>query len=190
MDALSPHDEKDLLQKMRDGDEHAFEILYHRYKGLLYAHAFKKVGDRDEVMDIVHDVFAGLWERRDALSITNLSAYLYNAVRYKIIDRLSKSQSAATYMHSLSAFAAAYVANADHLVRERMLRELIAKEIASLPPRMREVFELSRNEGLSHKEIAGQLNLSEQSVRSHIKNALKILRLRIGYFLLFTTFLN
>jgi len=53
-----------------------------------------------------------------------------------------------------------------------------------LPPKMRTVFELSRKEGLSHKEIAEQLNITEQSVRSHIKGALKILRPRLGFIIL------
>lgn len=177
-------DEKLLLEHLRQDDEQAFEVLYHRYKGLLYVHALKKLDDRDEVMDIIQEIFAALWEKRHHLHIaTSISAYLYQAVRYKVIDRLNKSQSAKRYLDSLEDFAKDYQW-ADYRVRERMLRDLIEQEIADLPPKMRQVFDLSRKEGLSHKEIADLLGISEQGVRSHIKHALRLLRVKMGVYLL------
>ncbi len=68
----------------------------------------------------------------------------------------------------------------DHLVREKQMKAIIEREISKLPKKMRIVFELSRNEHLSHKEIAETLNLSEQTVTDQIKKALKILRTRMG----------
>lgn len=180
----------DLLRMLREGNETAFSILYHRYTGLLYIHAHKKLGEREVVLDILQEIFTELWERRQLLEITHLPAYLYQAVRFKIIDYLGKSNRAKRHLDSLSDFVRTYSDNTDHRVRERIFADIIQQEIASLPPKMRRVFELSRMEGLSHKEIATMLELSEQSVRSHIKNALRILRGRLGFHFLLLLLLN
>ncbi len=183
---LSITDEKELLQKLWDGDRLAFEIIYHRYKGLLYVHASKHLKDQEEAKDIVHDIFSNLWQNRATLHIQDsLTAYLYQSVRNRVINHQLKSKRADAYMSSFQGFLDQFQGNTDHLVREKMLSDLIEQEIASLPDRMRKVFELSRKEGLSHKEIAEQLHITEQSVRSHVKGALKILRLRLGVVLLF-----
>lgn len=174
-------DEKDLIKKLQNGDRLAFEIIYHRYKGLLYVHASKQLKDQEEAKDIIHDIFSNLWQNRNTLSIReNLTAYLYQSVRNSVINVQLKSKRADEYIDSLHVFINHVQGDTDHRVREKMLVELIEQEIAALPPRMRSVFELSRKEGLSHKEIAQQLDISEQSVRSHVKGALKILRLRLG----------
>ena len=68
----------------------------------------------------------------------------------------------------------------DHRIREKQLTELINKGIADLPDKMREIFELSRKNSLSHKQIAAQLNLSEQTVKKQVNNALRILRTKLG----------
>ncbi|MBD1420172.1 RNA polymerase sigma factor [Sphingobacterium chuzhouense] len=189
MSALPFNDEKNLLHKLQEGDRLAFEIIYHRYKGLLYVHASKHLKDQEEAKDIIHDIFSNLWQNRTALHIQeNLTAYLYQAVRNRVINQQLKSQRADEYIDSLQGFIDHVQVDTDHRVREKMLTALIEHEIASLPPKMRMVFELSRKEGLSHKEIAEQLNISEQSVRSHVKGALKILRLRLGILFIFIYF--
>ncbi|MNE57830.1 RNA polymerase sigma factor [compost metagenome] len=73
----------------------------------------------------------------------------------------------------------------DYLIRHNDLSALIEKEIAALPRRMREVFELSRKTNLSRKEIANELNLSEQTVKSHMHHALRILKTKLGALIVF-----
>jgi RNA polymerase sigma-70 factor (ECF subfamily) len=70
----------------------------------------------------------------------------------------------------------------DHLLRNNQLQLLIEKEIGYMPSKMREVFELSRKQHLTHKEIAAQLDLSEKTVRNQVNNALRILRARFEWF--------
>lgn len=185
MDKFPVADERELLLKLRDGDRTAFEIIYHRYKGLLYVHASKYLKDQEEAKDIIHDIFSNVWQSRETLHIQgSIAAYLYQSVRNRIINHQLKNKKADEYIGSFQRFLNNFQAETDHLVREKMLLERIEQEIASLPLKMRTVFELSRKEGLSHKEIAAQLNITEQSVRSHIKGALKILRPRLGFIIL------
>src|SRR5690606_4001178 len=101
-------------------------------------------------------------------------------VRNRVVNYQIKNNRDSQFIQAFTQHISNYQNSTDFLVREKMLTELIEKELEYLPPRMRAVFNLSRKEGLSHKEIAEQLQISEQSVRSHIKNSLRVLRLRLG----------
>lgn len=173
--------DNELAELLRSGDRAAFTEIYNRYKWLLHTHAYKWMQDREEAKDIIHELFAALWTKRESLSFPdNLSAYLYTAVRNRIFNVISHQKVASQYLNSLQAFIDEEQAAADHLVREKQMTLLIEKEIAALPAKMRAVFELSRKEQLSHKEIAEKLMLSEQTVRKHVQHALKILRVKLG----------
>lgn len=174
----------DLSNLLRNGDRLAFAEIYARYKWLLHAHAYKWMSDREEAKDIIHELFSDLWDRhRSIIFSTTLSGYLYASVRNKILNRVAHKKVASNYVNSLQEYINRGEAQTDHLVRENQLKAIIEKEISNLPLKMREVFELSRKAGISHKEIAQQLDISEQTVRKHIQHALKILRVRLGIFL-------
>ncbi|WP_233260621.1 sigma-70 family RNA polymerase sigma factor [Pedobacter sp. HMWF019] len=83
----------------------------------------------------------------------------------------------------MSRFAQDWEGTTDYPIREKQLQFVIDREIAGLPEKMREVFLMSRVSNLSHKEIAAQLGISEQTVSTQIKRALKILRSRLGLML-------
>lgn len=170
----------ELTALLQAGDEQAFAEIYHRYKRLLYLFAFKRLGDREEVTDIVQDVFLSLWQNHASVQITyTLSTYLHSAVRNKIVDRLARKQVSQRYIESFEIFREAAVNATDHLVRSKELEAIIEKEIAALPPKMRQVFELSRKTNLSRAEIAQELGLSEQTVKSHVQHALKLLKVSL-----------
>jgi RNA polymerase sigma-70 factor (family 1) len=169
-----------LLQALQLGDQLAFKSLYNKYNGLLYVHAYKKLGDRELVKDIIQEIFLNIWEKRSTIVVQeSLAAYLYQAVRFKVIDLISAKYAIEKYIHFQS-FLDSQTTPADYLTRESILTSIIKKEVDSLPPRMREVFFLSRSEHLSHQQIAEKLGITTQSVRSHIKNALRILRVNLG----------
>jgi len=167
------------------GDDHeAFAELYERYFNILYIHAMKKLRDKDEARDLVQDLFVHLWSRRGSLGQhKNIANYLYASVRNRVLNLVAHKQVADKYLLSLIVDDMRIEAITDHRVRETQLAGMIESEISALPPKMREVFELSRKLNYTHKEIAMQLNLSEQSVRSHVKGALRILRTKFSTFI-------
>jgi RNA polymerase sigma-70 factor (family 1) len=172
--------DQELLTLLRAGDESAFTEIYQRYFNLLYRYAYKKLRDQDLAKDILHDFFAGLWGKRDTIPlINNLSAYLFTVINRKLIDHFLHQQVAAKYVDSFAAFLGNEEGKTDHLIREKQLMAAIEAEISALPPRMREVFELSRKQHLSHKEIAEHMEISEKTVDRQISNALSILRSRL-----------
>ncbi len=174
----------ELIALLKEGDKGAFAAIFDQYKSLLFSHVYKKIRDREEAKDIVQEVFASLWAKRAQINDqSNLGGYLMLAVRHKVLDLVGHKHVEERYFSSLSDFATAQNNNADHRVRENQLRLLIEKEIEALPSKMREIFLMSRVGQLSHKEIAGQLNISEQTVTTQIKRALRVLRVKLGLML-------
>jgi RNA polymerase sigma-70 factor (ECF subfamily) len=182
--AYGSFSDSELLTLLREGDASAYTVIYNRYFEELYIHACQRLHDRDEAQDVIHELFAALWNKKETLEIkSSLAAYLYTSVRNRIMDVIAHQQVETKYVSSLQNFIETGYCITDHQVRERQLTALIEKGISELPPKMREVFELSRKHVMSHKEIAIQLNLSEQTVRKQVNNALKILRLKLGMML-------
>lgn len=173
-----------LAALLSEGDELAFNEVFKRYSDVLYRHAYNKLRDTDDAKDLVQDLFAALWNQRATFSgETNLSGYLYASIRYKVINKQVRDKRIAESDVQLMAELREQADFADYRVREKELSQLIESETARLPRKMREVFFLSREEHLNHKEIAERLNLSPATVRKQVQNALRILRVKLGAFL-------
>jgi RNA polymerase sigma-70 factor (ECF subfamily) len=171
----------ELVALLKEGDQYAYTEIYQRYKTLLYVFALKRLEGADESKDLIHELFLALWARRAELVITgSLSSYLYTAVRNRIIDLVARREVSDRYIQSFQHYIDKGENNTDHLVRHKELLALIENEIAALPPKMRQVFELSRKTNCTRKEIAERLGLSEQTVKSHMQHALKLLRGKLG----------
>lgn len=175
----------ELAGLLRNGDHAAFTEIYDRFFGVLYMHALHRLRDTDEAKDIVQELFTSLWLKHETLSCTNLSNYLYTAVRNRVLNNIAHHSVEARYMAALPSTVNTDSCLADHRLRERQLAAIIEEEINALPAKMREVFLLSRKEHLSYKEISDRLGITEQSVRSHVKNALRILKVRLGVVIYF-----
>lgn len=188
MRPYSKHTESELMALMISGDHHAYLEIYDRYKTPLQQHAWKKLGHAQDVQDVIQDMFTELWIKREALQLTTgLANYLFTAVRNRSLNQIYKRRKEVPYLDSLEEFIREGNYLIDLQVREREFRELIEKEIDNLPPRMQEVFRLSREEGLSHKQIALRLGTSEHTIAKQMTNVLKVLRKKLGpfYFIIF-----
>lgn len=183
MAALANLSDQDLAVLLKDGDHGAYEEIYKRYHVLLYLYAYKKLKDKEAAKDLIQEVFLNLWNKRQTYTIeTQLAGYLYRTVRNRAFDIFAHQKVAQQYIDSLQTHLNTDTATTDHLLREKEIQTIIDNEIALMPKGMREVFELSRKHYLSHKEIATQLNMSEEAVNKQIKRALRTLRVRLGLF--------
>lgn len=186
MDAIKTLSDAELVDLLKSGDRVAYTEIYDRYILILLNHAYNKTRDREEAKDVVHEVFTTLWAGRENFNCQyNLSGYLYTAVRNNILNQVVHNNVKDKYLASIARFINNHNNQVitDHLVREHQLSIIIEKEIAELPPKMRQVFELSRKQHFSHKQIAEKLDISEQTVSKHVTNALRILRVRLGVFI-------
>lgn len=179
-----------LYQLLQEGDHAAFTEIYDRYFPLLYIHANKKLNDEEQAKDVVQEVFATLWFKRNIdIQIKNLAAYLFTATRNKIFDIFAHEKVKTNHLDSLTEF---YEQSGpiptDHRIREKELKDYIQKQIDALPAKMKRIFEMHRLEDLSYKEIAEQLNTSENNVSKQVNNAMRVLRTKLGM-LIFILFL-
>lgn len=173
--------DQELTALLKEGDQTAFAMIYQRYYRVLFIHALKKLQDEEEAKDIIQELFTTLWVKRETvLQDTNFTAFLYTIVRNRVLDYYAHKTVSTKYIDSLQQFLDKDPIAADDGIHEKELLEFIQTEIAALPPKMREVFQLSRNENLSHKEIADKLGISEQTVSKQVSNALKTLRQKMG----------
>lgn len=171
----------ELTDLLKSGDRNAFAEIYNRYRFILHNHAWNKIRNKEESEDLVHEVFSMIWAKRQTINIgSNLSGYLYSCIHNQFLNKIVHKNVRTKYIDSIAAFSETGPVVTDHRVRENMLRAIIEKEVAQLPPRMREVFELSRKQNLNHKEIAEIMGISEQTVKKQMNYALNILRKRLG----------
>ena len=167
-----------MLEGLRNGNEPAFTLIYKRYWQKLYVVAFYRLGSRQAAEDVVHEVFASLWKNRTSAGIRSLYAYLAAATKYAVFAELAKQKKEASRIPTVE------IAD-DQAIDGRFLQKMIAEEINRLPDKCRLVFRYSRQSGLSNKEIAGELGISEKAVEKHISKALSRLRLQLRHFLSF-----
>lgn len=168
-----------LLQGIRQGDAAAFKVLYDRYWQRLYVKACARV-DRNEAKDIVQEVMTTLWRRRnDVFTFEDgeIGRYLFTAVKYRVISHYAYGAGAAVIPNAdVFELPAVEAAAASSSLEAKEFSEFIETEIRALPPRMQEIFRLSREEELSIADIARRLNLSEQTVKNQLTEALRRLR--------------
>ena len=179
----------ELLAWIKEDNAQAFATLYERYKGVMFLHAYRLLGDEDEAKDALQELFTKLWIKRQELELrSSLSAYLYTALRNQILTAISHQKVVDKYIGSLQQFLEEGCCVTDDWIREKELKEQIEREVALLPAKMRKVFELSRNLNLSYKEIAFELDISDKTVKKQMNNALRILKHKIYLILAFLFF--
>lgn len=178
--------DNELIALLRKGNAAAYTEIYDRYFQLMFVFAYKKLQDEELAKDFVQDLFTKLWANAQDLKLEgNLAQYLYISLRSRMLDYFAHLKVQNKYIDFLADFSEGQVVGqTDHLIREKQLASYIELQIAKLPPKMREVFEMSRKRHLSNREIAQQLGTSESSVSQHISAAVKILKTKINFFLL------
>lgn len=186
MAAFNEMNDWELLALLRAGKHAAYVVIYKRYWAILFRHALKMLKDDEEAKDVVQDVFTVLWTKGADLNVNvNLSSFLYSAIRNRVLDLIAKNKVRGNYLAQLDRFIDNGSFSTDDLIREKELAANIEAEIAHLPTKMREVFELSRKANFSYKQIAQELGISDNTVKKQINNALKILKLKFGIFIFF-----
>ncbi|WP_164111839.1 MULTISPECIES: RNA polymerase sigma factor [Sphingobacterium] len=164
-----------LLLKMKN--EGAYTEIYVRHWHSLYLHAYKILENEEEAKDVIQELFITLWDKSDHLEIkTNLRAYLYVSARHRILNRIRKNKIGTAFIDTIAESLNDIDNSTIEAISERELMTIIDEEINLLPPRMKQVFEMSRKEMMSNKEIAARLGTSESTIKKQISNSIKQLR--------------
>ncbi|WP_121809297.1 RNA polymerase sigma factor [Mucilaginibacter kameinonensis] len=175
--AYTVYNDAELTDLLRSGDELAYTEIYRRYWRLMYAHIYKMLRDEEDSKDILQELFGTLWTKADKIPAQgNLAGYLYVSARNMVLNHIRQRKFRNDYLSSLAQFANEANKDTLHYLEERDLLAAIDREIEALPPKMRQVFEMSRKQNLTHKEIAESLGTSEETVKKQIHKSLKRLR--------------
>jgi RNA polymerase sigma-70 factor (family 1) len=171
-----------LLKLLRQDGLEAFEEIYRRYWRRLYSMSYKRVQSREVAEELVQDIFASLWMAKEKTVIENLSAYLFSAVKYKVINHLAKEMSRRAYADQLLS-----VAKSENSTEETVLLDdlegALQKAIGKLPAKRQMIVKLHRQENLSIKQVASQLGISEKTVENQYGKAMKMLKLNLKHFI-------
>ncbi|MDN5202119.1 RNA polymerase sigma-70 factor [Fulvivirgaceae bacterium BMA10] len=173
-------DDHELLNLLSQNNDFAFEEIYNRYWEKLIRNALNIIEDKDTCKDILQEVFVNLWQRRSLVRINNLSAYLFRAVKLKVLEHLRNGNITQKHLNKINTIS--FANNTEDQIRLKDVEVAFDKSVSRLPDRCKEVFQLSRFEHLSNKEIAGRLNISIKTVEGHITVALKHLHKDLGEF--------
>lgn len=185
--ADSDHSERDRqwAEGIRAGDRTAFQALFHEYHAALCAFAQQYVQSSTVAKDIVQDVFLQVWEGRSRFDPAGtVRAYLYSAVRNRTINHYEHQQVEEKHAETVARPPddGPYTAPLNQLSYEE-LEEHLQKAIREMPQRRRQVFVLSRVHRLTYKEIAETLDVTSNTVHTHIKRAMAFLRERFSAYL-------
>lgn len=177
------YDENVLISQLRQGDEVAFERLYNRYWEKLLTLAYHRTGSMETAKELLQEVFANLWRRREQLHIqTTFAAYIFSAMKYTILDFIRSQAVKEKYIEAIKKTAIESDNSTIHLMAYDELSTIIEKEICKLPEKCQQVFRLSRMEHYSNKEIAEKLHISPKTVENQITKALRVLRANLQEF--------
>ena len=169
--------EKQLLSQIKKSHVGAYKSIFDIYYRDLYFFARKFLENREVAEEIVQDVFIALWENRAVLNIEkSLKSYLFTSVKNRSVNYLKSRINNIRFVEIDRAESADQSVIADSSLELQELNDLIQKAISSLPPRCREMFHLSRNSGMTYQEIADNLNISKETVKSQISEAIRKIR--------------
>lgn len=160
-----------MLARIAEGDQSAFRALFMHWHQLLAGYVLRITESREMTEEIVQDVFMKIWTVRETMpSIRHFKHFLLVVSRNRAYDIMKKQLREAACRR---AWEKAYVPEPTLTEQEHELfrLSLIDQAIESLPPRRKEVFLLSRGERLTYQEIAARLNISRESVKTHVKLA-------------------
>ncbi len=184
--------EKNIIESLRKGDEHAFELLFKMYFKKLCVYANNYLYNKEESENIVKDAFVKIWERRsDLLVDSSLSGYLYTTVRNHAINHLQRERRKRAFLRNANEdfeqeYEAFYSCIEEYPVANLILQDIndrIRKVVNTLPPQCREVFILSRFEMLSHEEISEKTGITVATIKTQIVRALAKLRVELAEYL-------
>ena len=170
-------EERSLILRLIEGDEDAFCELYATYKNRLRYFAMRFLKSREYAEDVFQDAFTVVWQSRRFINPdASFSSYLYTIMRNRILNQLRNAANEEKLKESILSQALDYTEDTKREVMLNDLKSLISHALQQLTPRQREIFEMSREAQLSHKEIADKLGISVNTVQEHISTSLKLIR--------------
>lgn len=169
--------DRELLLQVAHGDKEAFRQLFNQYKLRLYSFVLQMTHSRVDAEEIVQDVFTKLWESRENLGgVDYPGKYIYTIARNKTLNHLTRLARDRRLLHQLWVNVSHHDNATQEILQAQESQQLISKAISQLSAQRQTIFQLSREQGLTHEEIATRLGLSKSRVKNILVEILKHVR--------------
>lgn len=169
--------EREIIMGIAEGNEHCFSRLFHKYRSKVFSIAFHLTKSAFAAEEITQEVFTAIWISRHKLpEVRYLDAYMNTVIYHRTITFFKKEKNWKMIVSSGASPLTTIGANAEENITGREIRELIENAVEQLPAQKRLIFRLSREGGLTYKQIADELDISPNTVKNHLVVAIKMLR--------------
>ncbi|MBC9912365.1 RNA polymerase sigma factor [Chitinophaga varians] len=186
MTAHELHTENNLFRAIANGDEKAFETLFHQYRNKVYTIAWKITGSEAVAEEIVLDVFLKVWLKREQLpELEYFTAWLFTITRNRVFKTMKQLAQQAT-SHAISdqeEWLLPPVASSSEQLLEKEYRQILHDAVSRLSPQQQKVYQLIKEHGMKREEAARALNLSPETVKRHLAEAMHFIRTYCSYHL-------
>jgi RNA polymerase sigma-70 factor (ECF subfamily) len=180
--AAEIHNEAKLLQQAAEGDQQAFQQLFNAWWDPIYANALRFLKTPEAAEELTQEIFIHVWMKKEKLaSVGKFGPWLFRVAKNLFLDHLRKELITGS-LHDLEQLQEDEP-TALRRIELRELQSLINTAIASLPDQMRMAFTLSRFHGLTHEQIAGQMNITKATSQNYIARSLIIIRKQLVHYL-------
>ncbi|WP_316811205.1 RNA polymerase sigma-70 factor [Pedobacter heparinus] len=167
----------ELLIKLRKGDQLAFAEIYNLYRGKMYTYACNLCKSTETAEEIVQEVFIRIWQKKEQINTEmNFAAYLKKVTLNHVLNHLKKVARDRRLQEELFIYIDAIRNTTEDNLLEKELLKTHDQAIALLPPQKKLIYQMSRNEEMTHEQIAEKLNISKNTVKNHIVEATKFIR--------------
>lgn len=177
LERLPLEDEANLLLRLADGDERAFEAVFHHYRRRIYAYGFHLFENGDRADELVQDVFLKVWINRHKIPrIVRFDAWLFIMTRNHVFDTLKEMARELSAKKVMEETPSPTLNTVENQLISKENDQRLRYALDRLSPQQKLIFTLSRQQGMKHGEIATHLNISVNTVKTHLVHALKTLR--------------
>ena len=165
------------INNLKSGEHKAYEMLFKEFYAPLCRYAYSILRDADEAEDLVQKTFCKLYDQRESIEIhTSVKSYLYQIVHNDCLNKIKQQSIRAEHNLHYAYEKDTMSNNVENTVLANELEQKISTIVESLPPRCKEIFNMSRRQYLSYAEIANELSISANTVETQMVKALRILR--------------
>jgi RNA polymerase sigma-70 factor (ECF subfamily) len=170
-------DDRQLSSMVADGSEKAFRVLFDKYFDRIYGVAYSLTKSPVVAEDMTQDIFLKIWVKREMLKdILRFDAFLFRVARNHILNELRNKVKEQEFTEYLINFFRETADNPQQHLIFSELEKVVEEALEKLPPQQRQIYKLSREDGLSQEEISAKLQISVNTIKQHMNRALKFIR--------------